>query len=86
MSGSRLTADTARRAEIDEWVSILSHDLRTPLNSIKTWAHFLDVQLRDADPALRRAIDGVMIGVEQQARLIDGLPERARALDIPRRG
>lgn len=64
----------------DQFLSILSHELRTPLNSIKTWAHFLEQQLRGGDPSIRRAVDGVMIGVEQQARLIEDLLDLTRAL------
>lgn len=64
-----------------DFLSVLSHDLRTPLNGIKTWAYFLDHQLGDADPAVRRAIAGVLMGVDQQARLIDDLLELTRALN-----
>jgi len=50
----------------------LSHELRSPLNAIKSWAHVLESQLHD-DPSSKRALAGIMIGVEQQARLIDDL-------------
>jgi PAS domain S-box-containing protein len=76
---ARADAESATLAR-DHFLSIVSHDLRTPLNGIKTWAHFLDQQLRDADPAIRRAIAGVMIGVDQQAALIDDLLDLTRAL------
>jgi PAS domain S-box-containing protein len=73
----RRTADTVAR---DHFLSILSHDLRTPLNGIKTWAHFLDNQLQDADDPIRRAVAGIMIGVDQQVRLIDDLLDLTRAM------
>ena len=76
---ARADAESATLAR-DHFLSIVSHDLRTPLNGIKTWAHFLDHQLRDGDPAVRRAIAGVMIGVDQQSALIDDLLDLTRAL------
>jgi len=80
----RAAEESARKRDRDardHFLSIVSHDLRTPLNGIKTWAHFLDLQLRDADASVRRAIEGVMIGVDQQARLIDDLLDLTRALN-----
>ena len=51
----------------------VAHDLRTPLNAIRGWAHVLQSSLSDADPTVRRALAGILAGVEQQARLIDRL-------------
>jgi PAS domain S-box-containing protein len=76
---ARVHAESATMAR-DHFLSIVSHELRTPLNGIKTWAHFLDHQLRDAEPTIRRAVAGVMIGVDQQAALIDDLLDLTRAL------
>jgi PAS domain S-box-containing protein len=76
---ARENAESATLAR-DHFLSIVSHELRTPLNGIKTWAHYLENQLPDADPAIRRAIAGVMIGVDQQVRLIDDLLDLTRAL------
>ncbi|HET9577473.1 MAG TPA: ATP-binding protein [Usitatibacter sp.] len=76
---ARANAESAALAR-DHFLSIVSHELRTPLNSIKTWAHFLEHQLKDADASVRRAIAGVMIGVDQQASLIDDLLDLTRAL------
>jgi signal transduction histidine kinase len=60
-----------------EFLTALSHELRTPLNGIKSWAHVLEKLLHDADPPVRQALAGILIGVEHQARLIDALlPER----------
>jgi signal transduction histidine kinase len=69
-----LVSDVAARArEDEERLALLSHELRSPLNAIKTWAQVLENQLRDADPSVRRALGGIAIGVEQQVRLIDDL-------------
>ena len=56
----------------------LAHCLRTPLNSIKSWAHVLEMVIEDPDPMVARAIEGILLGVEQQATLIEQMehPER----------
>jgi PAS domain S-box-containing protein len=64
----------------DQFLAIVSHELRSPLNGIKSWTHVLENQLRDADPSVRRALAGIMIGVEHQVRLIDDLLDVTRAL------
>ena len=74
-----------RRAESaglarEQFLAIVSHELRSPLNAIKSWTHVLENQLRDADPAVRRALDGIMIGIEAQVRLIDDLLDMTRAM------
>jgi len=52
----------------------VTHDLRTPLNSIKTWAEVLQSQLgAHGDPVVSRALKGIMSGIDQQARLLDQL-------------
>jgi signal transduction histidine kinase len=52
------------------------HDLRTPLNSIKTWAEVLQSQLgAHDDPVVSRALKGIMSGIDQQARLLDQLAD-----------
>jgi signal transduction histidine kinase len=54
----------------------VTHDLRTPLNSIKTWAEVLQSQLgAHDDPVVSRALKGIMSGIDQQARLLDQLAD-----------
>ena len=55
---------------MNDAVTSLAHDLRTPLNSIKSWTHVLESIIEDPDPMVLRAIEGILIGVEQQADLI----------------
>ena len=62
----------------EAFASLLAHELRTPLNGIRSWAHVLEGQLPD-DPLARRALDGVMAGVDQQVRLLEQLTDLARA-------
>ena len=49
----------------------LAHDLRTPLGAIHTWALFLQGHLGTDDPQVTRALEGIVLGVEQQLRLIE---------------
>jgi signal transduction histidine kinase len=57
----------------EQQLAAVCHELRSPLNAIKCWAHVLESQLGDSDPAARRALAGIAIAIAQQARLIDGL-------------
>ena len=76
---ARAHAESATLAR-DQFLAIVSHELRSPLNGIKSWTHVLENQLRDADPTVRRAIAGIMIGVEHQVRLIEDLLDVTRAM------
>jgi PAS domain S-box-containing protein len=76
---ARASAESEAQAR-DQFLAIVSHELRSPLNGIKSWTHVLDNQLQDADPTVRRAIAGILIGVEHQVRLIDDLLDVTRAL------
>ena len=55
-------------------VDSVSHELRTPLNGIKMWARVLETAFDSGDEAtVRRALDGILIAVQQQAELLDEL-------------
>ena len=76
---ARQSAETATLAR-DQFLAIVSHELRSPLNGIKSWTHVLENQVHDPDPVVRRAIAGIMIGVEHQVRLIEDLLDVTRAM------
>jgi PAS domain S-box-containing protein len=76
---ARANAESANLAR-DQFLAIVSHELRSPLNGIKSWTHVLENLLREAEPSVRRALAGIMIGVEHQVRLIDDLLDVTRAL------
>ena len=76
---ARANAESATLAR-DQFLAIVSHELRSPLNGIKSWTHVLENQLREAEPPVRRALAGIMIGVDHQVRLIDDLLDVTRAM------
>ncbi|HUJ00719.1 MAG TPA: ATP-binding protein [Usitatibacter sp.] len=76
---ARANAESATLAR-DQFLAIVSHELRSPLNGIKSWTHVLQNLLCDAEPSVRRALAGIMIGVDHQVRLIDDLLDVTRAL------
>src|SRR5260221_6082898 len=74
---ARANAESATLAR-DQFLAIVSHELRSPLNGIKSWTHVLENHLRGRDATVKRAVAGIMIGVDHQVRLIEAL------LDVPR--
>ena len=57
-------------------VEQLAHDLRAPLNGIRSWVAVLENLLVESDPMVSRALDGILLGVQEQSRLIDKLEGR----------
>lgn len=77
---ARTVAEAAARAR-DQFLAIVSHELRSPLSGIQSWTHVLESQIgKDAPHPVRRAITGVRTGVEQQVRLIDDLLDATRIM------
>ena len=75
---ARLCAETARFMR-DHVLSRVSHDLRSPLNAIQSWAYVLERKIDAADAAAQRALGGIRTGVEQQVQLLETLVDRTRA-------
>ena len=66
--------------DIEQFLAVVAHELRSPLNGIQSWTHVLEAQLGDATPAMQRALTGIKTGVDQQVRLLDGLMDAAAVL------
>lgn len=75
---ARLCAEAALFMR-DHVLSRVSHDLRSPLNAIHSWAYVLERKIEDADAAAQRALGGIRTGVEQQVQLLESLVDRTRA-------
>jgi len=69
---ARVQAETTARVR-EQFLSIVSHELRSPLNGIQSWAHVLENQLGGGNAAVKRALAGIKTGVDQQVRLIEDL-------------
>lgn len=75
---ARTEAETANRLK-DEFVSIVSHDLRTPLNAMLGWTAML--QKGGMDPAITaRALRSIHDNATRQAKLIDDLLDFSRII------
>jgi K+-sensing histidine kinase KdpD len=75
---ARLCAEVALFMR-DQVLSRVSHDLRSPLNAIHSWAYVLERKIDNADTAAQRALGGIRTGVEQQVQLIETLIDSTRA-------
>ncbi|MDP3294614.1 MAG: PAS domain S-box protein [Nevskia sp.] len=76
---ARKQAEAAARSR-DEFLAIVSHELRSPLNGIQNWAHVLESIQGEGSKLMLRAIAGIKTGVEQQVRLIDDLLDATRII------
>ncbi|SIT39565.1 Histidine kinase [Paraburkholderia ribeironis] len=75
---ARLRAETALFMR-DHVLSLVSHDLRGPLNAIHSWAYVLERKLDANDPNTQRAITGIRSGVDQQVKLLETIVDATRA-------
>ena len=63
----------------DHVLSLVSHDLRGPLNAIHSWAYVLERKLDANDPNSQRAVNGIRNGVDQQVKLLETIVDATRA-------
>jgi signal transduction histidine kinase/ActR/RegA family two-component response regulator len=75
---AREEAEQANRVK-DEFLSILSHELRSPLNPILGWANLLQTRKFD-ETRLNKALATIERSARVQAQLIDDLLDVARIL------
>jgi signal transduction histidine kinase len=74
----RLRAETGLFMR-DHVLSLVSHDLRGPLNAIHSWAYVLERKLDANDPNAQRAVTGIRSGVDQQVKLLETIVDATRA-------
>jgi signal transduction histidine kinase len=63
----------------DHVLSLVSHDLRSPLNAIHSWAYVLDRKIDVNDATAQRALEGIRNGVDQQVKLLESIVDTTRA-------
>lgn len=68
---ARAAAEAANRTK-DEFLAMLSHELRAPLNTILGWASRLELE-PDVPPRLSKAIEAIARSARAQSRVIDDL-------------
>lgn len=72
----RETAEAADRGK-EEFVALVSHELRAPLNAMLGWARIL--QTKQVDPeTLKRAVDTIERSARAQSKLIEDLIDSVR--------
>ncbi|MCO5400581.1 PAS domain-containing protein [Ralstonia soli] len=76
---ARAQAEAAAAAR-DQFLAVVSHELRSPLNGIQNWAYVLESQVAGGAPLMQRALAGIKTGVEQQVRLIEDLLDATRVM------
>lgn len=77
---ARERAESATQAR-DQFLAIVSHELRSPLNGIQNWSNVLEGQMKtDAPSMMWRALAGIKNGVDQQVRLIEDLLDATRIM------
>ncbi|AFY89852.1 hybrid sensor histidine kinase/response regulator [Chroococcidiopsis thermalis] len=73
---ARNAAESANRIK-DEFLAMLSHELRSPLNAILGWATILESGRRD-ETTLQRAISTILRNAQVQTQLIEDLLDVSR--------
>ncbi|MEH2109034.1 hybrid sensor histidine kinase/response regulator [Nostoc sp.] len=75
---ARAEAEAANRIK-DEFLAVLSHELRSPLNPILGWAKLLQSRKFD-EPSLQKALKTIERNAKLQAQLIEDLLDVSRIL------
>ncbi|YAF94074.1 MAG: PAS domain S-box protein [Nodularia sp. CChRGM 3473] len=75
---ARTEAETANQTK-DEFVAMVSHDLRSPLNAILGWAKLLRTRQLDA-PTITMALETIERNAQSQAKLLEDLLNMSRIL------
>ena len=73
---ARIEAERATRAK-DEFLAVVSHELRSPLNAVLAWAQMLQMDFLDEGKA-RRAVRTIERNARAQLRLIEDLLDISR--------
>ncbi|MFT4172629.1 MAG: PAS domain-containing sensor histidine kinase [Rhodocyclaceae bacterium] len=78
--GEAVMASERIAGACEQVLMLISHDLRSPLNSIQSWTHVLEARIQQAPPIVERALDGIKSGVRRQVGLIDDVQDAITVL------
>ena len=73
---ARSAAERANRLK-DEFLATLSHELRTPINTVLMWIHMMEQGTLD-EAGVKKALESMERGIRAQVRLIDDLLDLSR--------
>lgn len=72
-------AERANRAK-DEFLAIVSHELRSPLNALKGWSQVLSAAREPEPELIGRATEAIKRNIDHQTRMIDDLLDSSRII------
>lgn len=75
---ARQDAEAATLAK-DEFICVVTHELRSPLNAIRGWSHVLR-HSAELQPLQRKALDAIDRNTQAQVQLVDDLLDSQRIL------
>jgi PAS domain S-box-containing protein len=74
---ARMLAETEARRR-DEFIAIVSHELRSPLHAVLGWSSLLAETVDPPESLLRKGLDAIQRNAELQARMLQDLIDLAR--------
>lgn len=75
---ARADAEAANRAK-DEFVAMISHEIRSPLTAVMGWGQMLLAGALDQNES-RRAVESILLNARAQTKLIEDLMDISRAI------
>lgn len=73
-----MTKERAEIADRDDFISVASHEVRTPISIIKAYGQILDKELKQAKPVVRRAVDKINQHIGDMSNLMAALLDTSK--------
>lgn len=65
-----------------DFLLLMAHELRSPLQAMDSWVHVLEAVLVDSSPQAGRALAGIRTGVVQQLEILDWLSDVSKLPEL----